>query len=163
MSRPTISNDFSYYRRLLPKFSRHPGVAVKDDDASGMALFTAEHIPMTSSIARAASQCQDKNAAVTSALALMTNSCYTMCAQHSFQRPEVHLFCARAMTGALVCYDHVTQEPQGVFGKKSPIKVKPIAQLLKRDFPQEQQLLNAIKYSTKHFKEASEQTQILFE
>lgn len=36
MLRPHLSNDFSYYRRLLPKFNKHPDVRVKDDEASGM-------------------------------------------------------------------------------------------------------------------------------
>lgn len=53
MERPFLPNDFSYYRRLLPKFNKHPGVKIKDDEASGMALFTAEHIPMMTTLARA--------------------------------------------------------------------------------------------------------------
>ena len=161
MNRPYLSNDFSYYRRLLPKFSKHPGVMVKDDDASGMALFTAEHIPMTTAIAKAAAAALEKNTYVLNALALMTNSCYTMLQNKSFTRQDINLFVARAMTGALVCYDHV--DPSGVFGKKSPIRVKHIVLLLKKDFPQENGLINAIRFSTKHFKDADEKTQALFD
>ena len=161
MNRPYLSNDFSYYRRLLPKFSKHPGVLVKDDDASGMALFTAEHIPMTTSIAKAAAATLEKNLHVLNALALMTNSCYSMLLNRSFTRPDINLFVARAMTGALVCYDHV--DPAGVFQKKSPIKVKHVVALLKKDFPQETGLINAIRFSTKHFKDADEKVQALFD
>ena len=161
MNRPYLSNDFSYYRRLLPKFSKHPGVLVKDDDASGMALFTAEHIPMTTSIAKAAAATLERNTYVLNALALMTNSCYSMLLNRSFTRQDINLFVARAMTGSLVCYDHV--DPAGVFAKKSPIKVKSVVQLLKKDFPQETSLINAIRFSTKHFKDADEKTQQLFD
>jgi len=136
-------------------------VLVKDDDASGMALFTAEHIPMTTAIAKAAASTLEKNTYVLNALALMTNSCYTMLQNKSFTRQDINLFVARAMTGALVCYDHV--DPNGVFGKKSPIRVKNIVLLLKKDFPQENGLINAIRFSTKHFKDADEKTQALFD
>ena len=161
MNRPFLSNDFSYYRRLLPKFAKHPGVIVKDDDASGMALFTAEHIPMTTSIAKAAASALEKNTYVLNALALMSNSCYSMLQNRSFTRQDINLFVARAMTGSLVCYDHV--DPSGVFNKKSPIKVKSVVVLLKKDFPQENGLINAIRYSTKHAKDADEKTQALFD
>ncbi len=53
MLRPFLPNDFSYYRRLLPKFSKHERVKVKDDEASGMALFTPQHIPMMTALATA--------------------------------------------------------------------------------------------------------------
>lgn len=81
MERPFLPNDFSYYRRLLPKFNKHPGVKVKDDEASGMALFTAEHIPMMTTLARACSQWGEedpRNQHVMDALALMANSCMKM-------------------------------------------------------------------------------------
>ena len=162
MNRPFLSNDFSYYRRLLPKFAKHPSVIVKDDDASGMALFTAEHIPMTTSIAKAAAAALEKNTFVLNALALMTNSCCSMLQSRSFTRQDINLFVARAMTGSLVCYDHV--DPAGVFSKKSPIRLKQVVQLLKKDFPQDNNtLINAIRYSTKHFKDADEKTQAMFD
>ena len=80
MERPFLPNDFSYYRRLLPKFNKHPAVKIKDDEASGMALFTAEHIPMMTTLARACpSDAQEpRNQHIMEALALMANSCMKM-------------------------------------------------------------------------------------
>jgi len=67
------------------------------------------------------------------------------------------------MTGSIVLYDHVS--PLGVFHKKSPIPIKAVIQVLKRDFPGNDGiiLLNAIQFSTKHYKEASESTKELFQ
>jgi hypothetical protein len=72
-----------------------------------MALFTAEHIPMTSTLAKAAGSALEKNSYVTAALALMANSCMSMIKSKKFAKPETNLFCARAMTGAIVLFDHV--------------------------------------------------------
>ena len=67
------------------------------------------------------------------------------------------------MTGSIVLYDHVS--PLGVFHKKSPIPVKQAITLLKREFPGNDGiiLLNAIQFSTKHYKDASDATKELFQ
>jgi len=67
------------------------------------------------------------------------------------------------MTGSIVLYDHVSS--LGVFHTKSPITFTHAIQVLKRDFPGNDGiiLLNAIQFSTKHFKEASESTKELFQ
>lgn len=159
--RPFLSNDFSYYRRLLPKFQKHPNLKVSDDAASGMALFTAEHIPMTTMLARAASAALEENHNVTVALAIMANSCHKMVKAKKFANIDTNLFCARAMTGAIVLYDHV--DPLGAFHKKSPIAIRSCVVLLKTSFPKENGLMNAIHYSSKHFRDAPLATQQLFE
>jgi len=161
MMRPHLSNDFSYYRRLLPKFSKLPQVKIKDDEASGMALFTAEHIPMMSCLSKAAVRALEKNEFVTVTLSIMANSCHKMIKSKKFPKRETNLFCARAMTGSIVLFDHV--HPLGVFNKKSPVQLKLCVQLLKKEFPSETGLLNAIHYSTKHFKDAPPAIQQLFD
>jgi len=161
MMRPNLSNDFSYYRRLLPKFSKHPDIKVKDDEASGMALFTAEHIPMMSCLSKAAGRALEKNAHVTSALSVMANSCMKMVKSKKFAKAETNLFCARAMTGSIVLFDHVDE--RSAFDKRSPIQIKQCILLLKREFPRETSLMNAIRFSTKNFRNAPSSVQDLFD
>lgn len=161
MLRPNLSNDFSYYRRLLPKFNKHPDIRIKDDEASGMALFTAEHIPMMNCCARAAAKSVEENSNTTEVLSVMAVSCLKMLKSKKFSKDETVLFCARAMTGAVVLYDHV--DPVGVFSKKSPIPIKQVVLLLKKDLPQEVSLQNAIQFSTKTFRDAPQNIQDLFE
>jgi len=160
MLRPNLSNDFSYYRRLLPKFNKHPGIKVKDDEASGMALFTAEHIPMTSCLAKSGQKAQEANENVSNVLATMANSCFFMI-KKKLAKPASMLFLARAMTGAVVIFDHI--DNQGVFHRKTPVATKQIIMCLKREFPNELSLLNAIRYSTKTFRDAPDTIQQLFE
>jgi len=161
MARPNLCNDFSYYRRLLPKFARRPDIKVKDDEASGMVLFTAEHIPMMTSLARGSASALQRNEHVTTALSVMANSCLKMIRGKKFENAATNLFCARAMTGAIVLFDHT--DLQGVFHKKSPISIKQAILCLKKDFPNEQSLLNAIHYSTKTFRSAPSSVQELFD
>jgi len=162
MKRPQLSNDFSYYRRLLPKYSAsNTNIKVKDDEAGGMAMFTAEHIPMMNSLCKGANKALQQNENVISALAVMANTCYKSIKLKKFQSAVTNLFMARALTGAIVLYDHVS--PSGVFSSKSPIPIKDVVKLLKATFPQELVLLNAIQFSTKTFKTASSGVSELFQ
>jgi len=168
MLRPNLSNDFSYYRRLLPKFNKHQGIKVKDDEASGMAMFTAEHIPMTQSLARAGAKAQElliikdgrgTEGLIGFVLATMANSCMLSLTKDTNHKCDLHM--ARAMTGAVIIFDHVDR--QGAFARRSPIAIKGIIKILKSDFAQELSLLNALRYSTKTFRDAPDNIQALFE
>merc|ERR1712130_610446 len=162
MLRPNLSNDFSYYRRLLPKFNKHSGIKVKDDEASGMALFTAEHIPMTTCLAKAGAKTQElliisdgTENKIGYVLSTMANSCM-MLLQDS---RDTNQFIARAMTGAVVVFDHV--DPNGAFHKKTPIAIKQIIKIVKQDFSTS--MLNAIRYSTRNFRDAPDAIQAMFD
>jgi len=162
MMRPNLSNDFSYYRRLLPKFSKHPELKVKDDDASGMALFTAEHIPMISSLTKSCEAVSGGGEQFQDTLASFANSCFRLLKTKKFSNPATNLLIARAMTGAIVLFDRIASGTDA-FSKKSPIVTRECIQLLKKEFPKEGGLLNAIQFSTKNFSRAPTSIQSLFE
>jgi len=162
MLRPNLSNDFSYYRRLLPKFTKHPNIQVKDDEASGMALFTGLHIPMTTCLYKAGAKAQEllviqngkaSEGKIGYVLSTMANSCMLeLKTNKNTLSDKDKLFLARAMTGAVVIFDHV--DPLGAFHKRTPIGIKKIILLLKQDFGNDQSLINAIRYSSKNFRAA---------
>jgi len=165
MMRPNLSNDFSYYRRLLPKFQKHQDVKVKDDEASGMALFTAEHMPMMSVIVKTTKnycETNDSQSSVADLLSTMANSCMSLAKYKKFSSPELNLLCARAMTGSIVLYDHLEGK---VFSKKSPVAIRECIMVLKKNFEKKDSegLLNAIRYSTVSFRIAPESIQVLLE
>jgi len=78
-----------------------------------------------------------------------------------FAKRETNLFCLRAMAGAIVLYDLVHH--LGAFHKKSPIALKQCVLLLKKDYPEEVSLVNAIRFSSKNFKDAPEAIVALFD
>jgi hypothetical protein len=157
MRQPFISNDFAFYRRLLPKFARDPRVRIKDDDAGGMALFTAEYTPMMNAVCRSASRAPGRPNEV---MAILANSCYKML-KHNKLPQEYHLLAARAMAGATIVFDHV--DVIGVFSKSTPVKVTQIVTMLKANFKEHQALLNGIQFTTKTFKNAPNSIQTLFQ
>lgn len=58
IQKPLVANDFSYYRRLLPKYQHHPAippdlVRVHDEDASVIALFTGLFNPLFTALKKA--------------------------------------------------------------------------------------------------------------
>jgi len=157
MRQPFISNDFAFYRRLLPKFARDQRVRIKDDDAGGMALFTAEYTPMMNAVCRSACKATGKANEV---MAVIANSCYKML-KHNKLPQEFHIVAARAMTGATIVFDHV--DVLGVFQKSSPVKVTQIVTMLKTNFKEHQALLNGIQFTTKTFKTAPSGIHALFD
>lgn len=155
MERPHLSNDFSYYRRLLPRYNKRSGVTVGEDAASAMAMFTAEHIPMVRALINASSRAAEASGGknVELVLALLGNSCLKAVKEAKYASlPDVNMLCARVMTGSVVLFDHVA-DPHA-FHKKSPLKTKEIITSLKRDFGKEVGLQKYIEFCTKHFSEA---------
>mmetsp|Transcript_30197 Transcript_30197/g.42109 ORF Transcript_30197/g.42109 Transcript_30197/m.42109 type:complete len:312 (+) Transcript_30197:28-963(+) len=163
MSRPNMSNDFSYYRRLLSKFNRHEKIKVTQDEASGLCMFSAEHIPMMSSLSKAAARALESNGQVTEVLSGMANACGNMLKNKRFTSAETILLCARAMTGSIVLYDLV--DNVGVFDKRSPVSIRMCINSLIKEVPRDQAmpLMNAIHYSTSHFDDAPANVQALFD
>jgi hypothetical protein len=96
---------------------------------------------MMSSLAKASADAIKRNEHVTHALSVMANSCMKMlkskkCAHCRsvltvlklpwllcrFAKEQTQLFCARAMTGSIILYDH--SHPLGVFHKRTPVAVQ---------------------------------------
>jgi len=161
MTRPDLSNDFAYYRRLLPKFTNHPNVTIKDDSASGMSLFVAVQTPMLVALQNGARSAFNKNSDTSLVLAIMANSCTKMIKLDKFAKKEHTLLAASAMSGAAVVYDHIS--PISVFTKRSQIQIKPLVNCLKKQLPEKPELLRTIQYSSKTFRDAPYSVQDLFD
>lgn len=159
MMKPSLSNDFSYYRRLAPKHAKHPDIKVKDEAASTIALFTAQHIPMLSTVIKAAQSVAESGAQhyVTTVLGIFANSMLHML-QTNPEHEQAQVM-RRAMAGALIVFDHV--DMLGVFRRSSGVAVKKIVVYLKRE--NEQGLLGSIRYSSKSFENAPNNIQNLFD
>lgn len=159
MMRPILSNDFSYYRRLLPKNGDHPDLKVRDDDASSMAMFTAEHIPMLSTLTKAGERFENSRG-LNMLLASLANSCAATLRQNNPSPSELKMLYMRAMTGCIVLYDRINKN---VFQRASGIDMRGCVNTLLRHEPRAEiePLLSAIKYSTLSYHEASASLQTL--
>lgn len=175
----TYQNDFSMYKRAQPKYaardrqlqqqSQESGstsssapLILKDDEMSSLAMFSAVNTPMLNAISRATSLALERDEHATKALEVMANSCCAMLKQKRFESESTRLYTARAMVGSCIVFDHV--DPLGLFNRRCSIHLKSIIRLIKEfEPPHNNTLLNALHYSTKHFNEADQSTQAMFE
>nr|XP_018916474.1 PREDICTED: protein FAM49B-like [Bemisia tabaci] len=170
MKTPAIQNDFSYYRRTITRqrmcdneFSRRDGKEVSNELANRMSLFYAHATPMLRALSDATSKfvCENPEIPIeqtTEMLSTMTKVCLRMLENPSlisqFEREETRLLVLRVMVGLVILYDHV--HPQGVFVKGNGVDVKGCIKLLKEQpSVRSEGLLNALRYTTKHFNEES--------
>lgn len=161
MMRPNLCNDFSYYRRWLPKYKDNPNVRIDDDTSGRMQMFTGQVNPMMSILIIEMNNLKNQDDEACAPLALLANSCYKMIKLKALPDSETTLrLCASAMTNAVVLFDHV--DDNGAF-RRSPINVKGIITVVKNQLPQDlsNMLLNSLKYSTKNVNEASDSIQNL--
>jgi hypothetical protein len=164
MVNPAIQNDFSYYRRTLNRMKlskKDMNLTIRDELANRMSLFFAYPTPMMNSLSETTVKFLGEDSTVpkenvTDALATMANVCQHMVEIKTFASDQTNLFCLRAMTGAIILYDHL--HPQGAFHKKSPINMRGCITVLRNFVPQaggsgnspSAGLLNALRFTTKH-------------
>jgi len=153
---PAIQNDFSYYRRTLNRMKlskKDLNIKIRDDLANRMSLFFAYPTPMMNVLNETTVKFLSQDTTVprenvTVALATMANVCHDMVAQKRFDSNNTNMFCLRAMTGAIILFDHL--HAQGAFARKSPINIKGCITVLK-SFPSGTDgLLNALRFTTIH-------------
>jgi len=168
MTNPAIQNDFSYYRRTLNRMKiskKEMNIKIRDELANRMSLFFAYPTPMmkvigdTTAKFLSAADVSVPRENVTLALATMANVCQGMVFNKKFTSDITNMFCMRAMTGAIILYDHV--DPQGAFCKKSQINIKGAISVLKSyTISPTDGLLNALRFTTVHLNDPQTPSQI---
>jgi len=160
MTNPAIQNDFSYYRRTLNRMKiskKELNIKIRDELANRMSLFFAYPTPMMKVISDTTSKflstdttCPREN--VTASLAAMANVCQGMVTNKKFSSDQTNMFCLRAMTGAVILFDHI--DVVGAFGKRTPINIKGVINVLKayQTSPTDG-LLNALRFTTVHLQD----------
>jgi hypothetical protein len=193
MMRPLVANDFSYYRRMLPKYHSHPAVAasikVHDDDASVIALFTALHNPVFSAVLKSLKTAADNAGVpleclpsfggsgvntgpgigggdlVKELLATVANTCHM-----NIKKALEHGGSAQsegilqaARAMSVAATLYDHVSVAGVFSKKATVRIRDIADLLLKHFGFDPTIIGLLKYSTRTLKHAPTKMQELFE
>lgn len=157
MVNPAIQNDFSYYRRTLNRMKlskKDLNIKIRDELANRMSLFFAYPTPMMKVLSETTVKFLSSDSTVprenvTTALATMANVCQDMVAKKKFQPDQTNMFCLRAMTGAIILFDHL--HAQGAFVRKSPINIRGCINVLKTYTASPTDgLLNALRFTTIH-------------
>eukprot|EP00736_Rhodelphis_marinus_P012941 Rmarinus@m.16999 len=151
MMNPHLLNDFTYFKRNLNK--RSLGDDTLREDANRIALFLANASPMMQTLITTASSEEKGNSNVTSMLSALANLTLSLVVYNKTNSDRERMLCLRTMTGSIVLFDHV--DPLGVFRKGSPVAIKKAITTLKTQKPTPDILLNAIRFSTVHYKDAT--------
>lgn len=161
ISIPQLNNDFSYYRRIIHKFSSDPRIVITDDMTNNISQWCTLTCPMLSSVSKSASHTLQSNPYVPIALSTIAVTCRQLIELNKFTQYSTNLFCVRSMVSSIVLYDHI--DIRGAFYKNNPCDTKLAVKLINDKFSKENGLLDAIQYCTIHFKEASPKLQALFQ
>jgi len=166
---PDIPNDFAFYRRLLPKFQKHPNIIVKEDLVADMAMFIADHSPMINSILKSLKVLVEQNnyqyrTTFRDLIGTLANSCLRSLTNRSTTSSalESKIFIARTMVISIIVYDQIENH---VFARNSPIKTRECIMALQSQFTSNDSgpLLRMIRYSTLSYQTAPEPTQALLD
>jgi hypothetical protein len=170
MTNPSVQNDFSYYRRTMSRIrlANEDGDSSKFELSNGtanvMSLFYAQATPMLKVVSDATSSFvknnRDKSIGnnTTETLATMAKVCQKMIENCDFRsrftnEMDTVSFILRVMVGVIILYDHV--HPDGAFVKSSHIDLKGSVRILREQSDQNESLLNALRYTTKHLNDES--------
>uniref|UniRef100_A0A915D5Z9 CYRIA/CYRIB Rac1 binding domain-containing protein n=1 Tax=Ditylenchus dipsaci TaxID=166011 RepID=A0A915D5Z9_9BILA len=156
MSTPALQNDFSFYRRVISKNDCDREEVVKptpmlNSISNATVVFVKNHpdLPVSNT---------------TETLATIVHICRHMLERKDFCERislETRDFFLRVMVGSLILFDHIDTEG-GAFCRQSPIDVKAVVDLIKQNANEEQtgQLMNALRYTSKHFSDQETQKSI---
>ncbi|KAL6734375.1 hypothetical protein Aduo_004922 [Ancylostoma duodenale] len=162
MCTPALQNDFSHHRRGIGLGLL--GTSATDVElANSISLFLAAPTPMLSSLSSATLEFVRSHPTLpvgntTDTLATIVSVCRYMVESpeaSSRMADATRSFCVRVMVGCLILYDHIDEN--GAFVRESPINLRAVVNVVKEQTqqPQTDALLNAIRYTSKHFTQAS--------
>uniref|UniRef100_A0A6B2LBS7 CYRIA/CYRIB Rac1 binding domain-containing protein n=1 Tax=Arcella intermedia TaxID=1963864 RepID=A0A6B2LBS7_9EUKA len=145
MINPAIQNDFSYYRRVLGRNKGEPTV-VNDELANKMSLFYAYPTPMLKGIISWTCSMEIPgltNLSKERGLSLIANLCLK-----SLENGQGGMLALCSMTGCIILVDHLNEN--GVFHKKSSVRIRNCIEKLREQNPPVDFLLNALRFTTLH-------------
>ena len=146
VQRPSILNDFSFYRRNFAKMVEFDiPFPVLEQEANVISMFLAQACPLTMGIAKKIKDARDEQASL-----VFANLANALCraVTEEFQHQETLDYACSAMTCATVIFDHTTDV--GVFGTKA-VKIKPLADALGGYGERGETLLYFLKYNLRNF------------
>ncbi|ETI48534.1 hypothetical protein PPTG_09963 [Phytophthora nicotianae INRA-310] len=154
---PDIQNDLSHFRRFIAVNASLSNQleSLTDAPLNAMSFFVADHCPMLKVLIRAIECAMTKEPAAVDVSAVLANS---RCSSIAGSRPKdgrPMMNYLRAMTGAIILYDHTAVH--GAFGSKSEVKIKRcVKELVQwKQNGATTELIDTIKYCSLHYNDPS--------
>jgi hypothetical protein len=148
---PRLLGDLSFFRRNASRHSDCDALFAKSNE---MSMFFAVPSPLLMKAIAAVSGAARQPAEASKVLDVfggVVHLCTGLQTKHKSANEEENVRQYRAIVAALLCHDHIA--PLGVFHPKSGVKVLPAVNVLAHAQPKASNLLNLLKYSSKHYKD----------
>ncbi|KAJ2487326.1 hypothetical protein EV174_000602 [Coemansia sp. RSA 2320] len=135
LSVPAIQNDFSYYRRTLPRMVKSQDEAIvsnviPQDVSNRMTLFYAYHNPMVKTVVESASQFAKDSRneqLVLDCISALAAGSFNTVKQGKADSPESERLCVLVLATCCILYDWIS--PSGIGGEQSSIDSKAVLNL----------------------------------
>jgi hypothetical protein len=161
MKLPRLLGDLSFFRRTA---SRRPDFADYDDlyqKSSEMSMFFAIPSPLLTkilgSIQGNTRNPQERTRSL-EMLAALVDVYACMHLNHRSGDQELNLLCCRTIVAAVLLYDSLSSA--GAFHAKSGMRAVPAVEAVATAEPRQPDLLNLIKYGSKHYRDPTTQKEI---
>ena len=151
LTNPGLQNDFSYYRRSVGKMKQkhREDVTLRDDVTNQISMFFAFSNPMVLCLCEALNE-DLKSGMNLDNLSAWLKTVANVCCLEAQKQGANGIKMLRVMTGCCLLFDAVV--PLGAFNPKSKFNMIDMVRTLQAVSHEEcALLLNALKYSTKHF------------
>ncbi|KAH0792331.1 DUF1394-domain-containing protein [Histomonas meleagridis] len=148
---PKLLNDLAFFRRnAAPRNQGDLDEIINDSNTS--TVFWAAPTPMLSDVISTLqanySPTSEAHAKILDVLGCVSDVCTNILKNHRFPDEQPNKLCLRCIVGATLIYDHLS--PNGSFTTKQKFHVREAMELLVSFEPKQNQLINAIKYSSKN-------------
>lgn len=164
IQKPSLSNDFFYYKRVINKFNNDPRIVVTEDMINNIHQYLTLPCPMLYNVSEIASQTLQQNQYVSVTLYTIANVCCELLQSNDKQyNNDTIEFIIYTMTCSLVIYDHIDITNIGVFNNKCPANTYQCIKLIKNKYINNNILMNVLQYSTKHYNNATTKIKQLIE
>lgn len=175
MNTPALQNDFSFFKRVISRDEHLAREADQDcslELANIISMFLASPTPMLNALANSTTNFVRTHPDLPVSNTTETLAAVVQIFRHNLENKEFYErlssedrdLVLRVMVGALILFDHI--DANGAFCRQSPIEIRGVVEVIKQNGSEQQndQLMNALRYTTKHLNdpETPKSTKTLF-
>ncbi|OHS96506.1 Protein FAM49 like protein [Tritrichomonas foetus] len=159
---PKLLNDLAFFRRNVQNYNDESQFDDLLDKSNSSTIFWAASTPMLNDAITTLQTTYQANSPDHEKLLVLIGSVSDIAtmlltrSQHT--NPTQDMLCLRCIVGATLIYDHINS--QGAFLTKSNFHVKEAMEAVVNFSPKQNNLINAVKYSSKHLGDATSDPKI---
>ena len=151
ISLPNMLMDLAFFRRVATRMSPTPETQSLYQKSSKISLFLGQGTPAMSRLIEQAKTTFANDDATHKSFLVLLGSFINTCAANVRDQVEDNGICLKAMTAAFLIYDELNKD--GAYHSRADFAVLQALTVLVRSQPHPTELVNTLKYSSKHLQD----------